>query len=65
MNYTPPEPNPYVDVPLYTEAKLRSEVEKARREAIEEAAKEADYWYELNKSHRCGDYIAAAIRGLK
>lgn len=28
----------------------------------EECAREADHWYNTNKSHRCGDYIAAAIR---
>ena len=42
--YNPPEPNPYVDVPLYTESQLRSEVEKARREAIEECAKVCDLY---------------------
>jgi hypothetical protein len=29
------------------------------------AAREGDHWYALNKTHGCGDYIAAAIRNLK
>ncbi len=34
------------------------------RAGLERAAKEADHWQQINQSHRCGEYIAAAIRGL-
>jgi hypothetical protein len=47
--------------PLYTADQLLA----YRYAVIEACAKEADHWYEINKTHRCGDYIAAAIRGLK
>lgn len=34
--------------------------------ALEEAAKEADHWQKINGAgHRCGEYIAGAIRALK
>lgn len=36
-----------------------------RREALEEAAMEADHWQGINQTHKCGAYIAAAIRGLQ
>jgi len=33
-------------------------------EAFELAAKEADHWQELSATHKCGSYIATAIRGI-
>ena len=45
----------------YTEAQMLA----LRAATVEACAKEADHWYEINKTHRCGDYIAAAIRGME
>jgi hypothetical protein len=36
-----------------------------RESMREEAAKEGDHWYKINKNHKCGDYIAAAIRSIE
>lgn len=52
--------------PLYT-APPASQV---RAQALEEAAKEAEHWQEISRragdnQHKCGEYIAAAIRALK
>jgi len=38
--------------------------EEGRLEGIEQAAKEADHWQQINPSNKSGEYIAAAIRGL-
>lgn len=36
------------------------------RLVLEEAAKEAEHWQTISRpEHKCGEYIAAAIRGMK
>ena len=47
-------------LPLYTEAAA----EKARREALEEAARVAEAHYDVELFRECGRDIAAAIRAL-
>jgi hypothetical protein len=52
---------------------MRNEIERLRvsytvirNAALDEAAKEADHWKDISQpGHVCGQYIGAAIRGLK
>lgn len=36
-----------------------------RDAVLEEAAQEADHWQAINTSHKCGTYVAGAIRSMK
>lgn len=61
MTYTLPEPDCGVH---YTAAQMLEAYAAGQRDMREAAAKEGDHWFQINKTHRCGDYIAAAIRAL-
>jgi hypothetical protein len=43
---------------------IAARVAGVRKDALEEAAKEADHWQQINTSHKCGNYIADAIRAI-
>ncbi len=53
-----------IESELYTAEALAAEVEKAVLEERERCAKEAEHWQAISRpEHKCGEYIAAAIRG--
>lgn len=76
MTYTPPEPAISTTAfsrdsstqGYFSTAQLRSEVERVRRETLEEAAKVCDDKAKETFSSQCvtwGDYFGKAIRSLK
>lgn len=45
--------------------RLRADAALVRAHALEEAAREAEHWQKISRpDHKCGEYIAAAIRAL-
>jgi hypothetical protein len=53
------------DISLYGEEKMRAYGRQCFEAGLELAAREADHWQQINTSHKCGTYIATAIRGIK